>query len=408
MLDVPQTAGGEATLVAPVLLAALERASGAIARLDQALDNHKLLPAFLYRTRLEAVCRQAAVDGHGIDPWHLAAVVEGLRLRMDQALRIVDRGLVFKAARTALTLHQWITEPDFDQEGAVQAAERHLASAASGGLMSAADALWSWLHDGGTRPPIRAALIRFWVKRRLLRAPVPLTGPSNLRADAPDERLAWSAAFLDGLAAEADDYHDLLRTLEHCWHAARGKVAGQRCTSRAALAVLAAAPLVSATTLAAAIDMSVKCATELLDRFVAQEIAVEVTRRSKRRPFGLAGLAPLRHAGRPPDRAQPGCGRGRPPRGAEDNGTAPPLPPTASPVERRAFDYAPLGNGHGAARCRGQARTPPAQVDHHERRPRNIRCATQRRDPDGLEAYRRECRHRHALRGDELRRHGAA
>jgi hypothetical protein len=29
------------------------------------------------------VRRQAAVDGHAIDPWHLAAVLEGLRLRMD-------------------------------------------------------------------------------------------------------------------------------------------------------------------------------------------------------------------------------------------------------------------------------------------------------------------------------------
>jgi hypothetical protein len=68
------------------LLGALERASGAIARLDQALDNHPLRTAFLYRARLEAVRRQASVDGHGIDPWHLAAVLEGLRLRMDHAL----------------------------------------------------------------------------------------------------------------------------------------------------------------------------------------------------------------------------------------------------------------------------------------------------------------------------------
>ena len=55
-------------------------------------------------------------------------MLEGLRLRMDHALRIVDRGEIFEAARTALALHQWITEPDFDQEGEVQAAERHLAA----------------------------------------------------------------------------------------------------------------------------------------------------------------------------------------------------------------------------------------------------------------------------------------
>jgi hypothetical protein len=85
--DRPTPAAFDATL-----LGALERASGAIARLDQALDNHPLRPAFLCRARLEAVRRQASVDGHGIDPWHLAAVLEGLRLRMDHALRIVDRG----------------------------------------------------------------------------------------------------------------------------------------------------------------------------------------------------------------------------------------------------------------------------------------------------------------------------
>ena len=116
------------------LFAAHERAAGAIARLDQALDHHPLRSAFLHRARLEAVRRQAAVDGRGIDPWHLAAVLEGLRLRMDHALRIVDRGEIFEAARAALALHQWITAPDFDQEGAVQAAERHLADALPGGL----------------------------------------------------------------------------------------------------------------------------------------------------------------------------------------------------------------------------------------------------------------------------------
>ena len=66
--------------------AGLARAAGAIARLDQALAFHPLRPAVLYRARLEAARRAAAVDGTGIDPWHLAAVLEGLRLRMDPSL----------------------------------------------------------------------------------------------------------------------------------------------------------------------------------------------------------------------------------------------------------------------------------------------------------------------------------
>ena len=329
----------------PALFAAHERAAGAIARLDQALDHHPLLPAFLHRARLEAVRRQAAVDGRSIDPWHLAAMLEGLRLRMDHALRIVDRGEIFEAARTALALHQWITEPDFDQEGEVQAAERHLADALPGGLLGAAEGVWSWLQGGGTRPPIRAALIRFWGKHRLLRVPVPLTGPRALRAEAPEEYPEWVVAFLEAVAAEAGDHLELLRGLEHGWRTARGKIAGRRSTSRAALAVdvLAAAPLLSATTLAGTIGMSVKCASELLDRFVAADVAVEVTHRSARRLFGLADLAPLRDGVAPPRRPEPGRGRGRPPilPIADKIAAPPPLPPL-TPLERREFEYGDL------------------------------------------------------------------
>ena len=110
-----------------VLAGALAGAAAAIARLDQALASHPLAQAFLYRARLESVRRQAAVDGQLIDPWHLAATIEGLRLRMDPYLRIIDRGEILDNARAALTLHQWIVEPDFDQEGEVQRAEAMLA-----------------------------------------------------------------------------------------------------------------------------------------------------------------------------------------------------------------------------------------------------------------------------------------
>jgi hypothetical protein len=74
-------------------------------------------------------------------------------------------------------------------------------------------------------------------------------------------------------------------------------------------------------------------------------IAIEVTHRSKRRLYGLAGLAPLREAIRQPYRPQPGRGRGRPRR---DDGEAlagnvvlSPLPPL-TPIARRALDYSDL------------------------------------------------------------------
>jgi len=329
------------------LFAALERASGAFARLDQALDNHPLLPAFLYRTRLEAVRRQAAVDGHGIDPWHLAATIEGLRLRMEHALGIVDRGAIFDAARTAFELYQWITAPEYDQEGEIKTAERHLAAASSPtALLTAAIQTLSWLQANGARPPIRAALIRFWRRQRLLRAPVPLTGPRALAADAPEAPAEWICVFLDALADEARDYHQLLFAMERAWLSARAKAAGRRSTSRAALAInlLAAAPLLSATTLARAIGMSIKGANELLDSFVAEDIVVEVTHRSARRLFGLNGMAPVRDATTAPRRPLPGRRRGRPTPDLEaepaQEEPAPPLP--VSRFERPPIDYAAL------------------------------------------------------------------
>ena len=220
--------------------------------------SHPLLPAFLHRARLDAVRRQAAVDGQAIDPWHLAAVLEGFRLRMDGALRIIDRGAILAAARHALDLHQWLVAPDFDQEGDVQRAEQVLADAAASGatpLLAAATGLHAWLggdghggsagdhgggdgrSGGGARPPIRAALVRFWVTQRLLRAPVPLTGDRALRPDTPWQPDAWMPAFLSALADEAADALDRLVALERAWRAARRAVAGRRRHSRAAAAV---------------------------------------------------------------------------------------------------------------------------------------------------------------------------
>jgi hypothetical protein len=109
---------------------------------------------------------------------------------------------------------------------------------------------------------------------------------------------------------EAEAALALLSGLEQAWLTARrtvASVAGRRRTSRAAAAVdvLAAVPLVSATSLAAALGMAPKNATVLLDALCSVGIAVEVTHRAKRRLFGLAGLAPLREEVAPPRRPVP-------------------------------------------------------------------------------------------------------
>ncbi len=353
------------------LTGALAAAAASIARLDEALVSHPLRSAFLYRARLEAVRRQTAVDGMLIDPWHLAAVLEGFRLHADARLGRVDRGSVIDAARHAFDQYQWLVFPDFDQEGVVQQAEAHLAGFGAPGetpLLSAARGVHAWLSRGpsggsapaggegeavtgtrlagGARAPIRAALVRFWTRQKLLRTQVPLSGAAALRAETPFDPAGWTPAFLRAVTAEAADGRQVLMDLERAWFSARAAMAGRRRDSHAAAAVdvLAAVPLISATSLAAGLGMAVKNAIRLLDGLVDAGVAVEVTHRSKRRLFGLKAMAALAEAVRPPYRPEPGRGRGRPPTLAADDdiaGPPPPLPPL-TPIERRSFDYSEL------------------------------------------------------------------
>lgn len=187
------------------------------------------------------------------------------------------------------------------------------------GLVGVAQSSWEWLRAGNARPPIRAALIRLWVKRGLLRVPVPLTGTAVFGAEPPTTRAAWVDVFLAARAREAADYSELLRALGHEWATARARAKGRRRTSRATAAVdvLAAVPLVSAATLARAIGMSVQGATDLLDGFTAEGIVVEVTHRAGRRLFGLKGMAPVGDGcARPTGRSRGAAGADRCTRGS--------------------------------------------------------------------------------------------
>ena len=127
---------------------ALEPAAAAVARLDMVLAGHPLAAAWAYRARLDAVHRQAAADGMMIDPWHLAALVEGVRLRLDPGARLSDRGAIFAAARHAVALYQWSSSRlNADQREAISTAEAHLATVADrhSPLLGAACAIHAWL-----------------------------------------------------------------------------------------------------------------------------------------------------------------------------------------------------------------------------------------------------------------------
>ena len=84
-----------ATPLSRILASDLEPAAAALAPLDSALAAHPLAPAWAYRARLAAVCLQAAVDGTAIDPWHLAALLAGVRPRLDRAPAPIDRSAIF-------------------------------------------------------------------------------------------------------------------------------------------------------------------------------------------------------------------------------------------------------------------------------------------------------------------------
>jgi len=283
-------------------LAPLEAAAAALARLDAALDAHPLAEAWLYRARLDAARREAAVDGLLIDPWHLAALIEGVRFRMTGDSPI-DRGATFAAARHALDLYRWRVRPGDDRQPEIARAAAQLEEVAGphAPLVGAALGVHAWIEGGGGRGPVRAALSRYWVERSVGRLPLPLSGAASLRAEVPWGLAPWTGEFLRALAAEAIEGLHLLRVLERDWHAGRYAVRDRRRGSYAAAAVdvLAAAPVVSAPTLAAALGIAPKNAGRLLEGFTILGIAVEVTHRSKRRLYGLKHLAPLREATQP-------------------------------------------------------------------------------------------------------------
>lgn len=340
--------GNKKWVGAPYPIAAIARAAAATARLDQALDNHPVMAAVLYRARLESVRRMAAADGELIDPWSFAASLEGLKFRMDGELRIVDRGSLVDAAKYAAELHGWLVRPDFDQEGEIRRAEKFLEDTRDQGhaLLTAAAGLHGWIEAGGGRELIRAAIVRYWGRHGVFRGPVPVTGAGALRADVPWEPDRWLPAFLDSVASESDAMLQMVYDFGRAWRAARATVSGRRSDSRAALAVdlLAAAPVMSATSLARGLGVSIKSALLLLEGFLRDGIVIEITHRSKRRLFALPLLAPLREAAKKPVRpdASRGPGRRREVIEVTEELAPSPAPPTARPIPRLDVDYKSL------------------------------------------------------------------
>ena len=165
-------------------------------------------------------------------------------------------------------------------------------------------------------------------------------------------RELWTGQFLDALAEEAKDGIALIAALERQWFVARRAVAGRRRDSRARAAVdiLAAAPLVSATTLGQALGMATKNATPLLESFVVLGIASEVTHHWKRRLYELkhrrrCARPLLRRGTRCPAAARAGRAGCRSVRVTATWARAPRRrwdPPPLPPLERRGYEFGEL------------------------------------------------------------------
>ncbi len=319
-------------------------------RLDQRLHNHPLLPVILFRERLEAARICAGVDGHVINPWYLAAELEGLRPTL-AGEDVADRGAFVDNAKIAFKQYQWLVRPTSTQRVHIQQAAKllHSEAAAVGPLLGAARTFYCWIDAGNGRSPMRGALVSFWQETQLLRIGLPLTGARAFASGTCWERSVWIPSFLNALADEAEGIHTRVTGIERQWHHARAHSGARRCNSRAGTAIdlIAAFPLLSATRLAGLLGVSVKSACLLLERFLAEGLVTEVSHRTTRRLFALKGFEPLRDVVHPPKRPVAGRKRGRPRRDDRDMPTdhaagAESARPTSAPLGSLAIDYTTL------------------------------------------------------------------
>lgn len=297
------------------VMPALTRTALAFGALDQQLRRHPLREAVLFRARLEAARMCAAVDGLLIDPWQLAASLEGLRPRI-RGQDVYERGSEVDALRYAFEQYQWLARPSAPQEERIAEvlSRAVLPVGRLGMLWGGASAFREWIEAGGARAPFRGALVRLWQKEGGFSGLYPITGAVAFRTGTSWDERRWIPAWLNALEYEAAGIRDMAHTLERSWRDARAQAGNQRRNSKAALAIdiIAAHPVISATTLAARLSVSVQAACVLLERFVERGLVVDVTRRSTRRLFALKDFASLRESVRKPRKPLSGRKRGRP------------------------------------------------------------------------------------------------
>ncbi|MCX2567398.1 hypothetical protein OQ496_13155 [Acetobacter suratthaniensis] len=327
---------------------ALTRTALAFGALDQQLRRHPLREAVLFRARLEAARQCAAVDGFLIDPWQLAASLEGLRPHI-RGQDVYERGSEVDALRYAFEQYQWLARASASQEDRIAEVLSRAALPVGrlGVLWGSALAFREWIEGGEERAPFRGALVRLWQKEGVFGGLYPVTGAAAFRTGSSWDERRWLPTWLGALEREAAGIRDMVHTLERSWRNARAQAGDQRRNSKAALAIdiIAAHPVISASTLAARLSVSVQAACVLLERFGERGLVVDVTRRSARRLFALKDLAPLRDTVQPRAQVMSGRRRGRPRASADTDDSSIEGKGTVHdfmPVEQWAPDYSEL------------------------------------------------------------------
>ncbi|MFT9198964.1 hypothetical protein [Gluconobacter oxydans] len=294
---------------------ALTRTVLALGGLDRQLHRHPLRDAILFRARLEAARQCAAVDGFLVDPWQLAASLEGLRPRI-RGHDVFERGSEVDALRHAFEQYQWLNRPTGAQAALIAEVQAGLPLHVKtmGPVLGGGLAFRDWIEAGNARAPFRGALVRLWQAQDVCRGLYPLTGAAAFQAGTSWAARSWMPTWLGALEQEAIGMSQLTTTLERSWRQARDQAGDQRRNSRASMAidVIAAHPVISATSLAQRLSISVQAVCVLLDRFLERDLIVDVTHRATRRLFALKDHAPLREGVQKPRKPVPGRKPGRP------------------------------------------------------------------------------------------------
>lgn len=282
------------------LLPPLERASAAVGRLAQAAAGTPVRAAWLHRSRAEAAAAIADIQGRRVDPNRLRTLLARVPVRAARdwgatmlALDLMRRMLADDAGDGAMDDDTPRLVP-LGTEDAVVRMEEALEPAKGAVLIACGIGFFAHLDAGGDRSGACLAVSRFLADQEMTPLPLPcLNGVDAIRRAEPGGN--WLAAFLGGMARQAEEGEESLVALLHRWRGWRRRVGDRRRDARIRRAVdaVAAEGVIGPARLAARLRCATSAATDLLEELQRLEIAVEITRRRSHRIFVAEDLAPM-------------------------------------------------------------------------------------------------------------------